>query len=165
MVLRRQLEKGDFNHITWGSDSSKMAGVLMMVNSQAFETARDILVAATTVMNKTPVEEKDSDHFKQNWADLARTWSKFGINLLEFSADRLKDLQDEDSQRKELKFESRIKLSKYEKQSLELGDDDQTEYDTVLLIRGLKFPTVEVSEVDEVEVRFPLSNSGFDKLQ
>ncbi len=43
MVLRRQLEKGDYNNITWASDSSRMASVLIQVNSQAFETARYIL--------------------------------------------------------------------------------------------------------------------------
>lgn len=148
MVLRRQLEKGDYNNISWGSDSSRMAAVLM-VNAQAFETARNILVAATTVMNKTPEEEKSSDHFKQNWADLGRTWAKFGVQLLEASCDRLKDLEEQT--RTPVKFESRMVFTTYEKLSLEL-DPDQIEFDTLLLIRSLKFPTLDVSEADENEV-------------
>lgn len=151
MVLRRQLEKGDYNHITWGSDSSRMASVLT-ANTQVFETAREVMVAATTVMKMTPEEEKTSDNFKQNWADLGRTWAKFGAHLLESSCDRLKDLED-DYSRKQLKFETKIFLDKYEKLSLEIMED-QSEFDTILLIRALKFPTLDVSEVNEVEVGF-----------
>lgn len=150
MVLRRQLEKGDYNNITWGSDCSRMASVLMS-NEQTFETARDILVAATTIMKHSPEEEKGSDHFRQNFAELGRCWGKFGTVLLEISGNRLKDLQDEDSNRKQLKFESRITLDRFEKQSLELAGD-QMEYDTILLIRALRFPTLDVSEVNKVEV-------------
>jgi hypothetical protein len=148
MVLRRQLEKGDFNNITWGSDSARMASVLML-NAQAFETARNILVAATTVMNSVPKEEKDTDTFRQNWADLGRTWAKFGVQLLEASCDRLKDLEEQT--RPPVKFDRRMKFSKYEKLSLEISDDQQ-EYDTLLLIRSLNFPTLDTTEVEEVEV-------------
>lgn len=148
MVLRRQLEKGDYNSISWGADTAKMASVLQ-INVQAFQTARNMLVSATAVLSQTPEEEKSSDHFKQTWADLGRSWAKFGVALLEASCDRLKDLEEQT--KRPIKFDDRMVFSKYEKLSLEINYE-QEEYDTLLLIRDLKFPTLELSQFDENEV-------------
>lgn len=149
MVLRRQLEKGDYNNITWGADTAKMASVLM-INVQAFQTARCMLVSSTAVLSETPEEEKSKDHFRQTWADLGRAWAKFGVALLEASCDRLKDLEEQT--KKPIKFDNRMVFSKHEKLSLEIGYE-QEEYDTLLLIRDLRFPSLDLSQCDENEVR------------
>lgn len=148
MVLRRQLEKGDYNHTTWAADTARMASVLM-INVQAFQTARCMLVSATAVMSSAPEEEKAKDHFKQIWADLGRAWAKFGVALLEASCDRLKDLEEQT--KKPIKFEDKMVFTSYEKLSLEIGYE-QEEYDTLLLIRDLKFPSLDLSQCDENEV-------------
>lgn len=148
MVLRRQLEKGDYNNITWGADTARMSSVLM-INVQAFQTARYMLVSATAVLSAAPEEEKANDHFKQTWADLGRAWAKFGVALLEASCDRLKDLEEQT--KKPVKFENRMVFTHHEKLSLEISYE-QEEYDTLLLIRDLKFPSIDLSQYDEKEV-------------
>ncbi|ODM97038.1 KIF1-binding protein [Orchesella cincta] len=148
MVLRRQLEKGDYNNITWGADTAKMASVLM-INVQAYQTARGMLVASTAVLSANPEEEKSSDHFRQTWADLGRAWVKFGVALLEASCDRLRDLEEQT--KKAIKFEDKMTFTKHEKLSLEIGYE-QEEYDTLLLIRELKFPSLDFAQFDESEM-------------
>ncbi|CAG7824865.1 unnamed protein product [Allacma fusca] len=126
-----------------------MAGV-MITNMECFEAARNVLLAATAVLNKCTEEEKSSDQFKQNYAELGRSWAKLGNELLEASADRLKDLEEQT--RKPPKFQSKLVLTSSEIQSLGI-DYVQEEYDTILLIQSLHFPSVDFTEVLEKEMR------------
>ena len=148
MVLRRELEKKDVNYINWASDASKMASV-MVTNMECFEAARNVLMAATAVLNRCSEEEKNTDYFKQNYAELGRCWIKLGNELLEASMDRLKDLEEQT--RKTPKFQSKLVLTESEVQSLGI-ECVQDEYDTILLIQSLHFPTVDLTEVQEKEV-------------
>lgn len=148
MVLRKQLEKGDYVPLTWSSDSTKMASVII-INMQAHETARHILLAAQVVLNTTPEEEKSTETFKESWADLGRCWIKLGVDLLETSGDRLRDLEE---QTKKLpKFTDKINLTTCEKLSLGIDSTDE-EFDTLLLINSLRFPSLNITDIEKNEV-------------
>src|SRR5205823_2596960 len=94
MVLRKQFEKGDYSPINWSNDTTRMATVIM-VNLQSFDTARYLLVASTTVLRNVSSYLQSTDEFKQAWADLGRSWIKLGVEILDASVDRLKDLEDQ----------------------------------------------------------------------
>lgn len=149
MVLRKQLEKGDYSPTTWCADTTKMASVVI-INIQSFETARNILLGAQCVLTKVPEEEKSNDTFKQSWADLARCWVKLGVDLMEVSSDRLKDLEEQT--KRQPKFSDKITLTEEEKRSLGIDSSDN-EFDTLLLIKALEFPSLDVSEIQKTEVR------------
>lgn len=148
MVLRRQLaETEDFNSITWAGDTAKMASVLI-VNMEAFETARNILLGATVVLNEVPEKDKSKDEFKQAYADLGRVWIRLGVDLLEASGERLKDIEE---QVKKSSRSDKIYLEEHEKLSLEINDT-QNEFDTMHLISNISFPTLDVSKAMKTEV-------------
>jgi len=149
MVLRRQLENEDYSKTTWSEDTTRMASVVV-INMQSFEAARSMLVAATVVLNNATDKEKLKDDFKQAQANLGRAWIKLGIELLEASCDRLKDLEEQT--RKPPKFSHCLKVSQIEKMSLGL-DPDKDEFDTMLLIKSLNFPSVDITAAQKIEVR------------
>jgi hypothetical protein len=147
MVLRRQLES-DYSKITWSADTARMASVVV-INMQAFDAARNILVAATHVLSTATDEEKCTDDFKQATADLGKAWMKLGIELFEASCDRLRDLEDQ--HRKPPKFSDTLKFSRFEKMSL-LLDLAKDEFDTMLLVKSLNFPSLDISGAQKDEV-------------
>lgn len=153
MVLRKQLENDTSTITTWSADTVKMAAAVL-INVQSFPACKTLLLAATAVLSNGSEEEKSTDEFKQTWADLGRGWMKLGLEVLELSCDRLKDLEEQT--RKPPKFSDTLTFTYFEKMSLELSLEID-EFDTLLLINSLKFPSLEFTDLEKTEVSTSIS--------
>jgi len=152
MVLRKQIEKKSSSITTWSSDAVRMA-TAVLTNVQSFQATKSHLLAATTVLNKASEQEKSTDEFKQVWADVGRVWIKLGLEILEASTDRLKDLEEQT--RKPPKFSDTLQFTHFEKLSLDLSMEVE-EFDTRSLVNSLTFPTLDFGEFLKNEVIYSL---------
>ncbi|XP_037927313.1 KIF-binding protein [Teleopsis dalmanni] len=131
-TLRRQITSKNLDHIDWALNAATLSQCY--IGHNAFKAARHQLSAATYVIkeyekkmltDEMTEEQRNetTENYKHRYADIARCWAKYGINLLCASKDRLEqdsmevvsdDLKKLSNDPQNYQYSS-LKLDEYEK--------------------------------------------------